>query len=396
MQNSARWVLPVRSVSRCRRALSTSQGRGSRSPRRPLAPGEAADLLERDLHLVDRLGPALVEARGLAGRADEPAGEEVGQRRVALPVGDQADQQVGPSQQRSVDRLPAAEGQVVAAAGAGVQAVEVELLGRQLGQPRFVVQRRHQVALLCPGRRGLHVDLDDAGVGSHRQRGQRRVGRRRVALEHHRATGVARRDLDQVEQVGVVLEPRGRREEHEDLAVALLERQRGAVRTLGVGQGHHGQRGVDRLRRFEVRRLRGRLRVDPRDRVERQPETDRARAGREDQPSSPELPGGAGPALLAGGERKYPAGRRHDVGVELGDQGERRVVAALGRIAFGQPHVVGQCRERVLVGRDQLFLRESEELGDPAAESLGVDRRRWSRCEARQRRASNHRIVAAG
>ena len=53
----------------------------------------------------DRLGPALVEARRLAGRADEATGEEVGQRRVPLPVGDQADQQVGPAQQRRVDRL---------------------------------------------------------------------------------------------------------------------------------------------------------------------------------------------------------------------------------------------------------------------------------------------------
>ena len=68
MQNSARWVLPVRSVSRCRSARSTTHGVA-----RPLL-GRVSrrDLGERDLHLVDRLGAALVEARRLAGGADEP------------------------------------------------------------------------------------------------------------------------------------------------------------------------------------------------------------------------------------------------------------------------------------------------------------------------------------
>ncbi len=177
-----RWVLPVRSVSRCRSARSTSHGRGS--PRSRC--GEPVDLGERDLHLVDGLGPALVEARRLAGRADEPAGEEVGQRGVPLPVRHQAGEQVRPAQQRGVDRLPAAQGEVVAAAGAGVRAVEVELLGGQPLGPGRRVQRRGQVALLGPALGRLHVDLDDTGVRGDHELGEPRVGRRAVALEHHR------------------------------------------------------------------------------------------------------------------------------------------------------------------------------------------------------------------
>ncbi len=76
MQNSARCVLPVRSVSRCRSDRSTTHG--SRLPPFGLV-GQPPDLGERDLHLVDGLGPALVEARRLAGRADEPAREEIGE-----------------------------------------------------------------------------------------------------------------------------------------------------------------------------------------------------------------------------------------------------------------------------------------------------------------------------
>ena len=64
MQNSARWVLPVMSVSRCRKARSTAHGRCSVSAR-------SSSLGEGDLQLVQSLRPALVDPRRLAGRADE-------------------------------------------------------------------------------------------------------------------------------------------------------------------------------------------------------------------------------------------------------------------------------------------------------------------------------------
>jgi len=56
--------------------------------------GEAGDLGKGDLELVQVFWPALVHPRRLAGRADEPPGEQVGQRRVVLPEGQHADQQV--------------------------------------------------------------------------------------------------------------------------------------------------------------------------------------------------------------------------------------------------------------------------------------------------------------
>ena len=84
MQISARWVLPVTSTSRLRNSRSTSQGSGAS----PCA--GRRHLRERDLQLVERVVAGLVDARRLAGRADEQAGEQVGERRVALPVQDQA------------------------------------------------------------------------------------------------------------------------------------------------------------------------------------------------------------------------------------------------------------------------------------------------------------------
>ena len=49
---------------------------------------------ERDLELVDAVVPGLVDARRLAGRADEEAGEQIRQRRMVVPVRQQAAQQI--------------------------------------------------------------------------------------------------------------------------------------------------------------------------------------------------------------------------------------------------------------------------------------------------------------
>ena len=79
MQNSARCVLPVTSISRLRNSRSTSHGGHSRARFRQLA--------ERDLELVQRVVARLVDARRLRGRADEQAREQVRQRRMVVPVG---------------------------------------------------------------------------------------------------------------------------------------------------------------------------------------------------------------------------------------------------------------------------------------------------------------------
>ena len=52
---------------------------------------------------------------------------------MALPVQDQAAQQVRPAQERAVERGRAADHDMVAAAGAGVLAVDHELVGAEAG-----------------------------------------------------------------------------------------------------------------------------------------------------------------------------------------------------------------------------------------------------------------------
>ena len=132
--------------------------------------GQPRDLGEGDLEFVQRLRAALVDARGLRRGSDEASGEEIGQRRMSLPVGEQRDQQVGTAQQRRVRGCDSAEGDVVSAAGSAVSAVDLEGLGRQPRLAGLLVERLELFALLGEARGGCHVDLDHPGVGRDRHR----------------------------------------------------------------------------------------------------------------------------------------------------------------------------------------------------------------------------------
>jgi hypothetical protein len=136
-------------------------------PGRHLGAVRLGDLRERDLQLVEGLVARLVHARGLAGRPDELAGEQVAERGVVLPIGDHARQEVRAAQKRAVRRCHAAEHDVVAAAGAEVPAVEPEFFRAEADAGGLLVDRRRDGDGLLPGGRRMHVDLDDAGVGCH-------------------------------------------------------------------------------------------------------------------------------------------------------------------------------------------------------------------------------------
>jgi len=59
--------------------------------------GEAIELGERGLELVQAVVARFVDAGSLARGADEPTREQVRERRVVLPVGHEAADQVGPT-----------------------------------------------------------------------------------------------------------------------------------------------------------------------------------------------------------------------------------------------------------------------------------------------------------
>ncbi len=69
---------------------------------------------------------------------------------MPLEIKDQAFQQVGPAQERAVRRGLPTEHHMVAAAGAGVAAVDHELVGAEPRQTRFLVERARHIDRVAP------------------------------------------------------------------------------------------------------------------------------------------------------------------------------------------------------------------------------------------------------
>ena len=132
-------------------------------PRRDVA--EIGHLAEGELQFVEGVVARLVDAGHLAGRAEEDAGEEVGERRVVLPVADQAAQEVGAAQERAVGDGRAAEHDVVAAAGADMPSVEQEFFRAEVAVARFLVEDFGVADQFRPVVGGLEIDFDDARIG---------------------------------------------------------------------------------------------------------------------------------------------------------------------------------------------------------------------------------------
>ena len=360
---------------------------------------DVVHLGEGDLQLVERLGPPFVHPWRLAGGADETAAEEVAEGRVVLPVSDQRAQQVGAAQQRRVGRGGAAEGEVVAAAGAGVAAVEVELLGGEADLAGVLVEGLGLLDELAPAPGGGDVDLDDAGVGGDRHAAHPRVAGQRVALEHHRQPHLGGAGLDRGEQLQGRLELLDRRQEDEEVPVALLHCQRGARRLLDVQHGgravgHLGQRGGvggrQRAAGGEGGGLGHERPLGPGDRGQRQPQPGGRVAGHEHERATAGAPARRAPALAVERreDRQHPGDRGAqggpvDVGhpllaVALGGQGRvvRGEVALGGGLAGRLPGLVEQPGQRVLV-------RGDEQLGVDAGASGDADGQVSGGCRGR-------------
>jgi hypothetical protein len=186
------------------------------------------DLAQRDLQLVELVVARLVHPRRLAGGADEQAAEQVAEAGVVVPIGQQAAQHIGPPQERAVGRPGAAHHEVVATAGAGVAAVEHELLGAQARQPGRVVEEFGVLDQFRPVAGGVDVDFDDARVGRDGQHLQARVARRWVAFQHDGDALGGGGGLDGGQQFQVVFQLLERR--HED-----IHHPAGLAHGLGLG-----------------------------------------------------------------------------------------------------------------------------------------------------------------
>ena len=183
---------------------------------------------ECDFELIELVIACLVDTRSLAGRTDEQAGEQVGQRGMPLPIQNETLEQVGPTQEGAIGRGQSSQHNVIAAAGADVAAVNHEFVGAEPAQARFLVERLRELDRLAPIRGGMHVHLNHPGIGRHLDDVEARVGRRLIAFHVHRHIELSGGRFDGGEQLEIVLEPLERRHEHAQSPLACLDCERGS------------------------------------------------------------------------------------------------------------------------------------------------------------------------
>ena len=224
--------------------------------RHPVRAAWRRHFADRDFEFVEQVLARFVDARRLAGRPDEQSGEQIGQRRPPQRIEHQALEQIGPPQERAVGGIQAAEHDVIAAAGAGMAAVDHEFVGAEPRQMRVLVNAARDVDSFAPRRRRLDVDLDDAGVGRHFEHIEPRIGRRRVAFDVDRQIELGGGRFDGRDQIEIVVERFDRRHENAQAAVAHLDRQSGAHRHAGSIGGRAGGRLALQHHRFGRERRR--------------------------------------------------------------------------------------------------------------------------------------------
>ena len=185
------------------------------------------DLVEGNLQFVERLHPPFVDPGMLAGGADEQPGEQIGKRRMVLPVFDHAAQQIGTPQKGTVIRSGSANHQVVAAAGPGVLPIEHELLGAQAALARQFVERGGVFDQCVPAGRGLDVHFDHAWIGSHFKDGDTGIVGRGITFDQHRHGEMSGGIFDGGDQIEIVRQVVDGRHEDIELALARLHAERG-------------------------------------------------------------------------------------------------------------------------------------------------------------------------
>ena len=233
-------------------------------PRRhPVVGAGRRHLADGDVQFVEQILARLVDARRLAGRADEQSAKQIGQRRPPQRIQDETLQEIGPAQKRAVGRVQAAEHHMIAAAGAGVAAVDHEFVGAEPRAMAVLVDRLRDLDGLAPRRRRLDVDLDDAGIGRDFEHIEPRIGRRPIAFDVNRQIERSRGRLDGGEQIEIIRKLLGRRHEDADVPVAHFDGQRRAHRhcigsAVRTRRALHDERfGRQRRRRLLPRRTGG-------------------------------------------------------------------------------------------------------------------------------------------
>ncbi len=132
---------------------------------------------------------------------------------MPLPIQHQAFQEIRPAQERRVLRAGAADHDVIAAAGAGVAAVDQELVGAEAYLAGILIEPDGDVDRLAPVLCRLDVDLDHAGIWRHLDDLDARIEWWRIAFDMDLELHLLGGRLERCDQLEIILDLLDRRHE---------------------------------------------------------------------------------------------------------------------------------------------------------------------------------------
>ena len=163
---------------------------------------------------------------------------------MVLPISHQAFQQIRTAQERAIGRRLSAQHNVIAAAGAGVAAVEQEFLGGKAAGSGFFVKNLGDVDLFAPIPGGMDVHFDHTGIGRDLDDIHAGIERRRIAFDMHRDAQCLGSIFHDGQQLEIVIGGGQRRHEYAKTSVARFHRHCRAHRRI-AGQVEIGGFAVD-------------------------------------------------------------------------------------------------------------------------------------------------------
>src|SRR5262245_5269453 len=123
-----------------------------------------------------------------------------------MPIGQQASEEVRPSQNGAVRRCRPPDHDMVAPTGSNVSSVEHELLRTQTCLPYLLIENLRGADEFDPVRGGLNVDFNNAWVRCHFQMGEPKIGRRAITFDHHWHLEFSCGPFDRSDQIDVILQ----------------------------------------------------------------------------------------------------------------------------------------------------------------------------------------------
>ena len=130
------------------------------------------------------------------------------------PISDHASKEVGAAQKGAVPRRRRSEHEMISASGAGVAAIQHELLCAEADLARVFVQRGGVAHQLAPIVRGVDIYFDDSRIGRDFDLLDARIGGRRIPVDNDGSLEMGGRVLDRGEKIDVVFRVREGRHEH--------------------------------------------------------------------------------------------------------------------------------------------------------------------------------------